>query len=118
MIFRCRSCSEPVSSSLSTRWRIFAYLSVLPVSGEPHGATALARGIEYAADGRVATAVLEVSFGPAGAIVMAAAILVSTFGCNNGLILSGARIYYAMAKDGCFSGRSGSVNRITRPAWR
>ena len=79
-----------------------AYLRVLPVSGDPHGATALARGIEFAADGRVATAVASVIFGPAGAIVMAVAILVSTFGCNNGLILSGARIYYAMAKDGLF----------------
>ena len=66
-----------------------AYLRVLPISGDPHGATAVARGIEFAADGRVATAVAEVIFGPAGAIVMAIAILVSTFGCNNGLILSG-----------------------------
>jgi APA family basic amino acid/polyamine antiporter len=93
-----------------------AYLRVLPVSGDPHGATALVRGIEYAADGRVATAVLEVIFGPAGAILMAAAILVSTFGCNNGLILSGARIYYAMAKDRLFFQSAGSVNRYHAPA--
>ena len=52
-----------------------AYLRVLPITGDPHGATALARGIEFACDGRVATAVCEVIFGPAGAIVMAAAIL-------------------------------------------
>ena len=45
------------------------------------------------------TAVAEVIFGPAGAVVMAIAILISRFGCNNGLILAGARIYYAMAKD-------------------
>jgi len=92
-----------------------AYLRVLPVAGDPHGATAFARGIEYAADGRVATAVLEVIFGPAGAILMAAAILVSTFGCNNGLILSGARIYYAMAKDRLFFRSAGSVNRYHAP---
>jgi APA family basic amino acid/polyamine antiporter len=92
-----------------------AYLRVLPVSGDPNGATVLARGIEYAADGRVATAVLGVIFGPAGAIVMAAAILISTFGCNNGLILSGARIYYAMAKDSLFFKSAGSVNRYHAP---
>ena len=48
-----------------------AYLRVLPISGDPNGATALARGIEFAADGRVATAVTQVIFGPAGAILMA-----------------------------------------------
>jgi basic amino acid/polyamine antiporter, APA family len=93
-----------------------AYLRVLPVTGDPHGATALARGIEYAADGRVATAVLEVIFGPVGAILMATAILISTFGCNNGLILSGARVYYAMAKDGLFFRSAGSVNEHHAPA--
>src|SRR6266550_3841879 len=48
----------------------------------------------------VATAALEVVFGPIGATIMAIAILISTFGCNNGLILAGARVYYAMARDG------------------
>jgi APA family basic amino acid/polyamine antiporter len=93
-----------------------AYLRVLPLSGDPHGATAIARGIEFAAEGRVATAVASVVFGPAGAIVMAVAILVSTFGCNNGLILAGARIYYAMAKDGLFFRAVGTVNRNRVPA--
>ena len=93
-----------------------AYLRVLPLSGDPHGATAIARGIEFAAEGRVATAVASVIFGPAGAIVMAVAILVSTFGCNNGLILAGARIYYAMAKDGLFFRAVGTVNRNHVPA--
>jgi APA family basic amino acid/polyamine antiporter len=93
-----------------------AYLRVLPLSGDPHGATAIARGIEFAAEGRVATAVASVVFGPAGAIVMAIAILVSTFGCNNGLILAGARIYYAMAKDGLFFRTVGTVNRNHVPA--
>src|SRR5215472_9823354 len=79
-----------------------AYLNVLPLSGIEHGPTAISRGIEFAADGRVATAVVEVIIGPAGAVVMAIAILISGFGCNNGLILSGARIYYAMAKDRLF----------------
>ncbi len=80
----------------------FAYLRVLPLSGDSQGATPLSRGIEFAADGRVGTAAMQVIFGPSGAILMAIAILISTFGCNNGLILSGARIYYAMAKDGLF----------------
>jgi APA family basic amino acid/polyamine antiporter len=80
----------------------FAYLNVLPFSGSPEGATVLARGIQHATQDRVATAALEVMFGPVGATIMAVAILVSTFGCNNGLILSGPRVYYAMAKDHLF----------------
>jgi APA family basic amino acid/polyamine antiporter len=93
-----------------------AYLRILPLAGDAHGATPLARGIEFAADGRVATAALQVVFGPVGAIVMALAILISTFGCNNGLILSGARIYYAMAKDGLFFRSVGTVNRFHTPS--
>jgi APA family basic amino acid/polyamine antiporter len=80
----------------------FVYLTALPLSGDPHGTTLLARGIKYAADDRVGTAVMQSMFGAAGATLMAVAILISTFGCNNGLILSGARVYYAMAKDGLF----------------
>ncbi|HEY1732280.1 MAG TPA: amino acid permease [Terriglobales bacterium] len=78
------------------------YLTVLPLHGDPHGATILARGIQHASEDRVATAVFQQIFGPSGAVIMAGAILVSTFGCNNGLILAGARVYYAMAKDGLF----------------
>ena len=92
-----------------------AYLRVLPIAGDLQGATPLARGIEFASDQRVATAALQVIFGPAGAIVMATAILISAFGCNNGLILSGARIYYAMAKDRLFFRPVGSVNRHHAP---
>lgn len=92
-----------------------AYLRVLPIGGDPHGATALARGIEFAADQRVATAVAQVIFGPIGATLMALAIIVSTFGCNNGLILSGSRIYYAMSKDGLFFRSVGTVNRQNVP---
>jgi basic amino acid/polyamine antiporter, APA family len=93
-----------------------AYLRVLPLSGDPNGATAIARGVEFAAEGRVATAVAQVIFGPVGAILMAVAILISTFGCNNGLILAGARIYYAMAKDGLFFRSVGTVNKFHVPA--
>ncbi|HVZ61132.1 MAG TPA: amino acid permease [Terriglobales bacterium] len=88
----------------------FVYLSVLPLWGDPNGATAMARGIQYAADDRVATAVLDVMFGAKGAGLMAVAIMVSTFGCVNGLILAGARVYYAMAKDGLFFRGAGRLH--------
>ena len=93
----------------------FAYLRVLPLSGDPKGVTVMAKGIEYAVDGRVGTAAMQVIFGSAGAALMAVAILISTFGCNNGLILSGARIYYAMAKDGLFFASAGTVNKNHAP---
>jgi APA family basic amino acid/polyamine antiporter len=93
-----------------------AYIRVLPVIGDPNGATVISRGIEYAADDRVATAVTTVMFGPIGAVLMAVAILIATFGCNNGLILSGARIYYAMSKDGLFFRSVGTVNARHVPA--
>jgi basic amino acid/polyamine antiporter, APA family len=80
----------------------FVYLMVLPLQGDPHATSIVARGIQYAADDRVGTAVMQQAFGASGAALMAIAILVSTFGCANGLILAGARIYYAMAKDGLF----------------
>ncbi len=78
------------------------YLNVLPLDGVHNGATILSRGIKYATEDRVATAVLTQMFGAAGGFLMAAAIMLSGFGCNNGLILAGARVYYAMAKDGLF----------------
>ncbi|MGH9605125.1 MAG: APC family permease [Terracidiphilus sp.] len=79
-----------------------AYLLVLPMHGDPHGATVAARGIQYAAEDRVATAVLAAIFHSAGAWLMAGAILISTFGCANGMTLAGARVYYAMSQDGLF----------------
>jgi APA family basic amino acid/polyamine antiporter len=92
-----------------------AYLRVLPLEGDPHGATAIARGIQYAAEGRVGTAVAEVILGPKGAVAMAVAIMISGFGCANGLILAGARIYYAMAKDQLFFRSVGTVNAHHAP---
>jgi APA family basic amino acid/polyamine antiporter len=80
----------------------YIYLRVLPLAGSATAADLLGKGIQFAPEDRVATAVMQVMFGAAGASLMAAAILVSTFGCNNGLILAGARVYYAMAKDGLF----------------
>ncbi|HEY1678226.1 MAG TPA: amino acid permease [Candidatus Sulfotelmatobacter sp.] len=80
----------------------FIYLSALPLQGVENGATILARGISHAAEDRVGTAVMTQMFGALGGYLMAAAIMISGFGCANGLILSGARVYYAMAKDGLF----------------
>ena len=83
----------------------FAYLVTLPL-----------HAIQTAPDDRVATAALQVIFGSAGATIMAIAIIVSTFGCNNGLILAGARVYYAMAQDGLFFRATGRLNRERVPA--
>jgi APA family basic amino acid/polyamine antiporter len=80
----------------------FVYLSVLPMAGAAEATTIAGRGIQFAAQDRVATAVMESAFGGIGAKLMAAAILVSTFGCVNGMLLAGARVYYAMSQDGLF----------------
>ncbi len=79
-----------------------AYLLVLPMHGDPNGATVAARGIQYAAEDRVATAALGQIFHSGGAMLMAGAILISTFGCANGMTLAGARVFYAMSRDGLF----------------
>ncbi len=72
--------------------------------------------IQHAPDDRVATAALQTIFGGAGAVIMAVAIVISTFGCNNGLILAGARVYWAMAQDGLFFRATGKLNRAHVPA--
>lgn len=66
---------------------------------------------------RVAVAASNVIFGNAGTIIIALMIMVSTFGCNNGLILAGARVYYTMAKDGLFFRQAGELNRFAVPQW-
>jgi len=93
-----------------------AYLNMLPLAGSPDAATVAARGIQHATQDRVGTAAAEVLFGPSGTILMACAILISTFGCNNGLILAGARVYYAMARDGLFFRRVGALNARAVPS--
>ncbi len=72
--------------------------------------------IQSAPQNRVAVAALNHIFGRPGALAMAAAIMISTFGCNNGLILAGARVYYAMARDGLFFQRTAAINRHNVPA--
>lgn len=93
-----------------------AYLNVLPLHGAADGMTVVGRGIQHATQDRVGSAFMEQIFGPAGGAMMAVAILVSAFGCNNGLILAGARVYYAMARDGLFFASAGTLNARGVPA--
>ncbi len=82
-----------------------AYVAVLPFSE-----------IEHAPQNRVAVAAMNAVFGYPGALCMAAAIMISTFGCNNGLILAGARVYYAMARDNLFFKKIATTNTYHVPA--
>jgi len=82
------------------------YLSVLPLNE-----------IANAPADRVAVAASNVIFGDIGTYVIAVMIMISTFGCNNGLILAGARVYYTMAKDGLFFKKAGTLNENAVPAW-
>jgi APA family basic amino acid/polyamine antiporter len=83
-----------------------AYLVTLPIET-----------IQQVPSDRVASATAEVVFPGSGATIMAAAIMISTFGCNNGLILAGARAYYAMARDGLFFQSAGWLNHKAVPGW-
>ncbi len=86
------------------------YLLLLPMHGAKTGDSVLARGIQFAAEDRVGTAAAQIIFGPVGEQIMAVAIMISTFGALNGLILAGPRAYYAMAKDGLFFKKAGILN--------
>jgi APA family basic amino acid/polyamine antiporter len=89
----------------------------LPLAGSPDGADVVSRGIQYATDDRVATSAMYVIMGDYAAIIMALFIIVSTFGCNQALILAGPRVYYAMAKDGLFFRKAGELNRFGVPGF-
>ncbi len=95
----------------------FVYIRILPLSGSPDGTDVLSRGIQYATDDRVATSAMSVVFGDSAAIIMAVFIMISTFGCNHGLILAGPRVYYAMAKDGLFFRKVGEINKHGVPGF-
>ena len=82
-----------------------AYIASLPLTE-----------IQNAPQNRVALAMMRAIFGTPGVLAMAAAIMISTFGCNNGLILAGARVYYAMARDNLFFHKVGTTNRFHVPA--
>ncbi|MHB8579102.1 MAG: APC family permease [Ignavibacteriaceae bacterium] len=92
-----------------------AYILVLPLKGTPEGANVVGRGIQFALSDRVATAASSMIFGAPAVVIMAVLIMISTFGCNNGLILAGARVYYAMAKDNLFFKKTGTINKNSVP---
>jgi len=92
------------------------YIIALPVRGDPAGADVVARGMQYALNDRLATASISGVFGYYAVLIMAVFIVISTFGCNNGLILSGARVYYAMAADKIFFKKVGTLNEKGVPA--
>ncbi len=103
----------PLSLAFGTFLVIGLYLlaNVAYLTALPFGA------IQNAPSDRVASETANVIFPGAGASIMAVAIMISTFGCNNGLILAGARAYYAMARDRLFFRRVGELNKQRVPAW-
>jgi basic amino acid/polyamine antiporter, APA family len=92
------------------------YLQSLPLRGIADGATVFEKGMQFATDDRVATAAMHGILGRNAAVVMAVFVVISTFGCNNGIILASARVYYAMAKDGLFFKSVGALNSKGVPA--
>lgn len=93
-----------------------SYLLVLPLAGNPGGKDVISMGIQFASEDRVGTAAANLIFGEPAAIIMALLIMVSTFGCNNGLILAGPRVFYAMAKDKLFFKSTAVLNNKSVPA--
>jgi APA family basic amino acid/polyamine antiporter len=93
-----------------------AYLAALPALGTEGAATPFERGIAHARDDRVGTAVLEQVSPQLGVTLMAVVIMISTFGCVNGLILTNARLFYAMAQDRLFFHSVGRLNQRGVPA--
>lgn len=92
-----------------------AYLALLPMQGNPEGISVLEKGIMYASEDRVGAAAANIILGNIGVFVMAALIMVSTFGCNSGLILAGGRLFYAMSKDGLFFKQASELNKNKVP---
>jgi APA family basic amino acid/polyamine antiporter len=91
-----------------------AYLALLPLNGSPDG-TVVQNGIMFASQDRVGAAAASIIMGNVGVLLMAGLIMVSTFGCNIGLILSGGRLFYAMAKDSLFFKGAGELNNYDVP---
>lgn len=92
-----------------------AYLALLPVGGSPEDASVLGKGIMFATDDRVGAAAANIILGNVGVFVMAGLIMISTFGCNSGIILAGGRLFYAMSKDGLFFKQAGELNKNNVP---
>lgn len=101
-----------------------AYLGLLPLHGTPFEGNFVytkeavqATGIQFASSDRVGTSAAFMLFGNMANLLMAILIMISTFGCNNGLIMAGSRLFYAMSKDGLFFKKASQLNRFGVPAW-
>lgn len=94
-----------------------AYLCLLPLKGEPGGADVATRGMQFAEEGRIGSAAATMIFGNIASAMMAVLIMISTFGCNNGIILAGGRLFYAMSRDGLFFPGAGKLNSKSVPAF-
>lgn len=88
-----------------------AYLSLLPINGDPNATNLADQGILFASEDRIGAGAASVIFGDVGIFIMAGLIMISTFGCNNGLILAGSRLFFAMSKDGLFFKSAGKLNK-------
>jgi basic amino acid/polyamine antiporter, APA family len=94
-----------------------AYLSLLPLKGDPAAHDTFAQGIQFATNDRVGASAATMIFGNIALFMMAGLIMISTFGCNNGLILAGSRVYYAMAKEKLFLKKAATLNVNSVPAF-
>jgi basic amino acid/polyamine antiporter, APA family len=92
-----------------------AYFSLLPTHGVPNATSVFGKGIMFASQDRIGAAAASMIMGNIGVFVMAGLIMVSTFGCNSGLILSGGRLFYAMSKDGLFFKQASELNQNNVP---
>jgi APA family basic amino acid/polyamine antiporter len=92
-----------------------AYLALLPINGSIDAKNAAGQGIMFAFDDRLGSSAASMIFGNAGIFMMAGLIMISTFGCNNGLVLAGSRLFYAMSKDGLFFKKAGQLNKNSVP---
>ena len=93
-----------------------AYLGILPLHGSPNANSISEFGIQFAPSDRVGTSAAYMIFSEKAVWIMAALIMISTFGCNNGIIMAGARVYYAMAKEKLFFKKASELNRHGVPA--
>lgn len=93
------------------------YLNSMPLRGSKEGIDVFAKGMQFATNDRLGSAAMYGLFGTTASLLMAGFVVISTFGCNNGLILSGARVYYAMANDKLFFKKAGSLNHNHVPAY-
>ena len=101
-----------------------AYLGLLPLHGTPFDGDFVytreavqSTGIQFASSDRVGTSAAYMLFGNVANLLMAILIMISTFGCNNGLIMAGSRLFYAMSKDGLFFKKANKLNKAGVPAW-